>query len=229
MDNITGNPSMDVGGPEQWILRRQTAIRITSLIKDTGVSMSETKIKGQLGESICLLGSVMQMCGELGVASANMLSNKEYYAGAALLRQIVEIEYLTWTFEKGHADINKWINSSDKERMKTFSPAQLRKNSKGRFLQEDYKNHCEKGGHPVPKGIPLLGGKAHGDAQLLLVDLLLHCWRTWDQVHAWLRNNKCDIPTSGLEIGTYLSAWGKKDPIYHHVCRENPEPTPRKY
>jgi len=219
---------IDVGGPELWILRGQTAKRVTSLIRDTGVIMANTNNQGELGESIRSLGAIMQMCGELGNASANMLSGKEHYAGAALLRQIVEIEYLTWTFENGHAEIRKWRNSPDKERMKQFSPAQLRKNSKGRFLYDDYKNHCERGGHPVPRGIPLLGGKSTADAQLLLVDLLLHCWRTWDQVSAWLRIQKHEIPEKAMEIGFTLANWGKQDPVYIYSCSQHPEPNPRK-
>ena len=220
---------IDIGGPDLWLLRKETAIRVTSLIQEIGVSMYESKVEGDLGKSINHLGAIMQMCGELGIASAKMLSTNEHYAGAALLRQIVEIEYLTWTFENGHADIKEWLNSSDKDRMKIFSPAQLRKNSKGRFLYEDYKNHCEKGGHPVPRGIPLLGGKSIGEAQLFLVDLLLHCWRTWDQVFAWLRKNNCEIPKQAIYIGSSFNAWGKLDPVYIDMCKKKPDLNTRKF
>lgn len=220
--------NMDVGGPDLWSLRSKTAIKVTSLINESGIEMAHAKAEDKFGESLRYWGRVLQMCGELGVAAARMLSSKEHYAGAALLRQIVEIEYLTWTFENGYADINKWLSSTDKERMKTFSPAQLRKNSKGRFLSEDYKNHCEKGGHPVPKGIPLLGGKSIPEAQLLLIDLLLHCWRIRDQAYSWLRKNKYDIPEQIVEVGLILSAWGEKDSAYMQACNESPEPNPRK-
>jgi hypothetical protein len=226
MGNIS-EKKMDVGGPKFWSLRSKTAFKVTSLINESGIEMAHAKVEGQLGESLHYWGAILQMCGELGIAATRMLSTKEHYAGAALLRQIVEIEYLTWTFENGYADINKWLNSSDKERMKSFSPAQLRKNSKGRFLYEDYKNHCEKGGHPVPRGVPLLGGKSILEAQLFLIDLLLHCWRIRDQAYSWLRNNKCDIPDQIVEIGPILSAWGKQDPAYLQACKESPESNPR--
>ena len=32
----------------------------------------------------------------------NLLSNREIYAGAALLRQVTEIEYLTWAIKENH-------------------------------------------------------------------------------------------------------------------------------
>jgi hypothetical protein len=49
------------------------------------------------------------------------------YAGAALLRQIVEIEYPTWTFKEKYRDPEKWLQSTHQKRMKDFSPAQFRK------------------------------------------------------------------------------------------------------
>ncbi|SMN01728.1 hypothetical protein SPONN_5 [uncultured Candidatus Thioglobus sp.] len=220
---------IDVGGPELWLLRRETALKVTSLINEAGIEMSQAKTEGKLGVSLRYWGSIMQMCGELGIAASRMLSTKEHYAGAALLRQIVEIEYLTWTFENGYADINKWLNSSDKERMRTFSPAQLRENSKGRFLSEDYKNHCEKGGHPVPRGVPLLGGKSILEAQIFLIDLLLHCWRIKDQTYSWLKNNKCEIPEQIVQMGFIFAEWGKEDPVYIQMCKEMPEPNPRDF
>lgn len=213
-----------VGGPELWVVRRDTAIHVTSTIKALGTSLSaESELTGDRGKSIRGMGDIMQMCGELGHAASTMLSSGQHYAGAALLRQIVEIEYLTWTFEKGRSSLKVWLESTDKERMKMFSPAQLRKNSKGRFLSADYKNHCEQGGHPVPRGIPLLGGKSIEGAQLLIADLLVHCWRTCDQVRAWLRIQKYGLPMEIEKIGVCLSKWGEQDPLYKLMCAEKPE------
>ena len=226
MDNteLQSKIASGVGGPELWVLRSESAIQVTSTIKTLGVSLSsESELTGKKVNSIRAMGDIMQMCGELGHASSSMLSTGQHYAGAALLRQIVEIEYLTWTFEKGRSDINVWLESTDKERMKMFSPAQLRKNAKGRFLSADYKNHCEQGGHPVPKGIPLLGGKSSEGAQLLIADLLLHCWRTCDQVRAWLEIQKYEPPKEIGKIYFYLTKWGEKDPLYKLMCAEQPD------
>jgi hypothetical protein len=158
-----------------------------------------------------------------------MLSGNEHYAGAALLRQIVEIEYLTWTFKDGHESVTAWVTSTYKERMKAFSPNQLRANSKGRFLFKDYQNHCEQGGHPVPRGIPLLGGGNVGSAQVLLVDLLTHCWRTWDQVHHWIMKlgkaeQIVEFPKVAVEISHRFNEWGKRDPLYALMVELHPDP-----
>src|SRR6476646_5251413 len=126
------------------------------------------------------------MCGELLRAAGRMLSDGEHYAGAALARQVVEIEYLTWTIKEGYESITAWRNSTHKDRMEMFSPKQLRKNAKGRFLFKDYQDHCEQGGHPTPRGVHFLGGKNPGGAQIILVDLITHGWRTVGLVFSWL-------------------------------------------
>jgi hypothetical protein len=104
----------------------------------------------------------------------------------------------------------------------------LRANSRGRFLFKDYQDHCEQGGHPVPRGIPLLGGQEVGLAQVLLVDLLTHCWRTWDQVSNWLMNldkaQQIGLPKAGVKISQRLNECGKRDPIYALMVELHPDP-----
>ena len=60
--------------------------------------------------------------------------------------------YLTWTFKENYRGPKEWLESTHEQRLKDFSPAQLRRTSKGRFLSKDYQDHCELGGHPVPRG-----------------------------------------------------------------------------
>ncbi len=182
----------------------------------------------ELGEAVRAVGALLQMAGELGSAASRMLSGNEYYAGAALLRQIVEIEYLTWTFKEGRESVTAWLRSTFDERMRAFSPKKLRSNAKGRFLFKDYQDHCEQGGHPVPRGIPLLGGQAAEAAQIMLVDLLTHSWRTWDQVRTWLADldeaHQVGFPKAGVQISRRLNDWGKRDPIYELIVELHPEP-----
>jgi len=135
-----------VGGVELWKLRKATAIATAEGLLQTGVALSEWGV-GDSVDAVRAMGSLLRMAGELGGAAARLLSGKDHYAGAALLRQVVEIEYLTWTFKEGQEAVVEWLNSDHHERRERFSPARLRKNAKGRFLAEDYQNHCEQGGH----------------------------------------------------------------------------------
>jgi hypothetical protein len=218
-----------VGGPDLWNLRKETALHTTRSFSTLGQAMaSRTDLTGDDGEAVRAMGTLLQMAGELGTAASRMLSGDEHYAGAALLRQLVEIEYLTWTFKEGHESVTAWLNSTHEERMRVFSPKQLRANSRGRFLFKDYQDHCEQGGHPVPRGIPLLASQEVGPAQVLLVDLLTHCWRTWDQVRSWLMNldkaHQIGFPKAAVEISHRLNEWGKRDPIYALMVESHPEP-----
>lgn len=220
-----------IGGPDLWNLRKETALRTTRSLLTVGKEMAgRDDLTGEDGEAVRAMGAVLQMAGELGYAAGRMLSGKEHYAGAALLRQIVEIEYLTWTFKEGRESVTAWLNSTFEERMRHFFPKRLRANAKGRFLSKDYQDHCEQGGHPVPRGIPLLGGREVGSAQLLLVDLLTHCWRTWDQVRTWLTNlggaQQIGFPKAGVEISQRFNEWGKRDPLYALMVESHPDPAP---
>jgi hypothetical protein len=143
---------------ELWKLRRSTAITVASFSYAAGKALLLTvDSKNTDHQQITAFSMLLRMAGELTRASADLLATGQHYAGAALLRQIVEIEYLTWT-EK-HRSPAKWLRSTHEERMKEFTPAQLRKTSQGRFLSQDYRHHCEQGGHPVPPGALLLGGE----------------------------------------------------------------------
>lgn len=191
-----------------------------------GRALSRTVDKEKTQQELHAIGLLMQMAGELAFAAGRLLSDSEYYAGAALVRQLVEIEYLTWTFKEGHRSASNWLKSTHAERMKDFSPSELRKTSKGRFLLKDYQDHCEQGGHPVPRGSFLLAGENPGSAQLLLVDLMVHSWRTWDQVVQW--SKKLPIASAvvverGSKISARLNNWGKQDPMYALMVEEYPE------
>jgi hypothetical protein len=112
------------------------------------------------------------------------------------------------------------------ERINLFSPHKLRQTSKGRFLSKDYQDHCEQGGHPVPRGSFLLGSESPGSAQLLLVDLIVHCWRTWDQVVHWsseLPDALAVVTGRGGQISSRLNKWGGQDPIYALMVERHPE------
>lgn len=220
-----------IGGPNLWRFRRRIALSATRGMSAVGRAMSSrTDLVGDDGEAVRAMGAIMQMAGELGLAAARMLSGREHYAGAALLRQVVEIEYLTWSFKEGRLGVTNWLSSSHEERMKAFAPKQLRANAKGRFLFKDYQDHCEQGGHPVPRGIPLLGGQNVGAAQLLLVDLLMHCWRTWDQVRAWMisldSGRQLEIPAAASDLAREFEEWGKRDPVYALMVELYPDRPP---
>jgi hypothetical protein len=155
---------------------------------------------------------LLRVAGQLVIASADLFADGRQYAAAALLRQIVEIEYLAWAFETRNGDAERWLRSDQQERQKFFSPAKLRDAAQGTFRGKDYGYHCELGGHPVPQAGILLGGDS-AVGQLLLSDLLGHVGRIWNHLSGWARQSENGGPIlqRGREMSIKFREWNSKD------------------
>lgn len=84
---------------------------------------------------------LLQISSQLVSASADLFSDGRNYAAAALLRQMVEVEYLAWAVDVRDQDAKRWLHSDKKQRMTFFSPIKLRKAAKGKFRNYDYSFH----------------------------------------------------------------------------------------
>jgi len=104
------------------------------------------------------LATVAQVGGELLNGIGVLLPPGNRYAAMALVRQLVEVEYLAWAFAQNHPEAATWLRSTRDERVKIWQPRHLRDRSNGRFGKEDYQQHCDRGGHPTPDAVRLLPG-----------------------------------------------------------------------
>ncbi|HTQ38716.1 MAG TPA: hypothetical protein VMJ32_06795 [Pirellulales bacterium] len=150
---------------------------------------------GNGNDEVVAVSLLLRIGGQLTSASADLFNDGRHYAAAALLRQLVEVEYLAWAFETRDNDAERWIRSTSEERQSFFAPAKIRKASQGKFRGEDYGYHCELGGHPVP-GAHILLRHDEAISQLLLSDLLGHTGRVWDHVVGWASDNTWAAPLS---------------------------------
>jgi hypothetical protein len=126
------------------------------------------------------VATVAQIGGELSSAAVDLLKANNRYAASALIRQLVEVEYLAAAFADEHEIAGEWLRASREERIKFWSPARLRERAGGRFLKTDYWHHCEMGGHPATPGMALLPGHANGvHAVFLWADLAGHLVGIW--------------------------------------------------
>ena len=101
-------------------------------------------------DELVAVSLLLRVAGQLVSASVDLFGDGRHYAAAALLRQLVEIEYLAWAFEARDSDAERWLRSTAEERRDFFTPAKLRKAAQGKFRSKDYGHHCEMGGHRVP-------------------------------------------------------------------------------
>lgn len=136
---------------------------------------------------------LLQIAAQLVSASTDLFDDDRLYAAAALLRQLVEVEYLAWAFETKNGEAERWLRSDRQKRESFFTPAKLRKAAAGKFRSKDYGYHCELGGHPVPSSRLLLEGSIE-TSQLLLSDLLGHAGRIWDHFSGWAKDNPNGAP-----------------------------------
>ena len=165
-------------------------------------------------DEIVAMSLLLRIGGQLTSASADLFADGRHYAAAALLRQLVEIEYLAWAFQTRDKDAERWLRSTREERQSFFTPAKLRNASGGKFRGKDYGYHCELGGHPVP-GSSILLQKESGCGQLLLADLLGHTGRIWGHLIDWAQGQPWVAPIANRyeEMFQRYSEWKKSDPI----------------
>jgi len=210
------------------LLRERTGRKLGEALVDVGQQLHVTgniigpgrvdgsSKRGNGDDETVAVGALLQVGGELTLGAVHLFAFGQNYAGAALVRQLVEVEYLMWAFAENPKDAKKWLDSTPAERQKFFRPVVLRRRSGGRFLDKDYGHHCEMGGHPVPRSMTLLGKADPAIVQLLVVDILLHGWRTADSAVQW----SAQKGLGPMVVGTLapsrskLAAWGKRDPLY---------------
>ncbi len=126
------------------------------------------------------LGTVCRIASELIEGVSGLLRADNLYAASALVRQLVEVEYLAWALSEDEEEAAAWIRSSHDDRMRLWQPRHIRARSEGRFRGSDYQQHCERGGHPTPQARALLrGGTAREWVPLWWFDLTLHGVSTW--------------------------------------------------
>lgn len=167
---------------------------------------------GHGNDEIVAVSLLLRIAGQLASASSSLFADGRHYAAAAMVRQMVEIEYLAWAFQTRDKDGEKWLRSTADERRSFFTPAKLRKAANGKFRGEDYGHHCEFGGHPVP-GSAVLLQNSETISQLLIADLLGHTGRIWDHLVGWAAGNDWAVSLQSRQkimLPRYL-AWKRVD------------------
>ena len=145
---------------------------------------------------------------------------KNYYPVATLVRQLVEIEYLLYAFSHGHRLTDDWIGSDPDKRLKIFQPRHLYDLEGSPFRKQDYKLHCEHGGHPTPDGI-WLTNLSDEDAEKLLCEALSHSKHILICLEKWLVSQGREGNSEELvlwdNIRESFAAWSDHDPIFQSL------------
>ena len=183
--------------------------------------------------SFVAVGLVAQISGELMSGAQQLLRNENEYGASALVRQLIECEYLLRAFRLNFTEAARWHDANDSERW-DFKPSKLR--AIGGFDRREYANHCDSGGHPHPKGGCLLqlpraidglqrsvaGNSSDLDTtRALWLDFAFHCDRTWRALidvlsaeHARFDRIRADHISAVAES---RSAWQEADVLARHA------------
>lgn len=167
---------------------------------------------GHGSDEIVAVSLLFRIAAQLVSASNDLFGDGRHYAAAALLRQLVEVEYLAWAFGTRDQDAERWLRSSADDRRTFFAPAKLRQAAEGKFRSKDYGYHCELGGHPVPRSEILLCGD-DVTCQLLLSDMLGHTGCIWDSLLDWSAGQPWAEAIHKRKVIMYLSYanWKRTD------------------
>lgn len=133
-------------------------------------------------DAVVGLSTVLLIASELVSGAVSLMAAGNRYAAAALVRQLVEVEYLAWAFAEDEEEARAWMRSSKAERQKIWQPRHLRERAVGRFRGSDYGEHCGRGGHPSPEGVVLLPEHSAPDSigAIWAYDLLVHGLSVWE-------------------------------------------------
>ncbi|WP_131806146.1 hypothetical protein [Mycobacterium alsense] len=105
------------------------------------------------------------------------------YPANALLRQLVEAEFILWKFAQDCSNAVAWFNSTPEERRLIWRPATIYRSGDNEYRQKDYAQHCELCGHPTPIGARVAAGiQSFVPMASLFCDQLNHSKDAWQHL-----------------------------------------------
>ncbi|WFN93805.1 hypothetical protein [Gordonia sihwensis] len=130
-------------------------VRFTGRVADETYAVARSLHEGgdfDAGLAYSGLARVAMTATSLSTGVLGMIAKGNHYSWSALLRQVVECEYLLWKFSAAPGEIIDWLKSSREERESRWKPSRLYSDEDNDFRRKDYSLHCEFGGHPTPDG-----------------------------------------------------------------------------
>lgn len=162
------------------------------------------------------IGTLTEMAAELALESVEAYRNGRWYAGAAIIRQLIEAEYLMFLFSRDPRVAEEWLLASPEKIRREFTPGRMRSRAQGMFRDEEYWIHCGLGGHPSPSGRHLLASHsdAIGSKEIHWLDLAQHLARLWSHFCQALLASEAHSVVPGklvVEVSEAVASWRSGD------------------
>jgi hypothetical protein len=134
-----------LASPHAAALRETTCSVLAEGLAATGAVLWAFGLAEQPRRAIA---AAIQMGGETARGAVLLLRDNNRYGAAALVRQVVEIEYLLCLFALDKDEPSRWASSDLESVRKEYQPARMRERCGDRFRSTEYSSHCQVGGHP---------------------------------------------------------------------------------
>jgi hypothetical protein len=126
---------------------------------------------------------VIEVAADIAGSAVELMDRGRTYSAGALLRQLIECEYLVTLFGRDVQAAREWLNADENALRTYWSPAKMRARSRGAFRASEYRSHCQVGGHPSPKARVLLASHSMAvSPDHMWADLALHLDRLWGRI-----------------------------------------------
>jgi hypothetical protein len=171
---------------------------------------------GNGSDAVVGLAGIIRIGALLCRGIVDLLNAGNVYSAAALSRQLVEVEYLSWAFANDHEEASSWLRSSREERLSRWQPRHLRNRAGTRFRAQDYADHCESGGHPTPAGALRLVDGPPKMADFIWYEAAIHGSSVWsymiDAANA-LGTVGCIPDDLEIRVRQKVLAWESRDQL----------------
>ena len=235
MDRMTrsgGIPYLEaVQDDAAQVLRMRVAEEVSQRLAENGLRLS---IHHQIGGAVAGVGfaTLTEMAAELAEGAARLYRAKLWYAGAALVRQLLECGYLLALAGDNPEEAEAWFAASPTEVRTRFMPKHTRPRATKTFRDSEYYSHCDHGGHPNPAARTLLRGHDYLSpvpAESQWADLALHMAETWEAFCAALPHYDPRLipgddlyspdraPDGRTEIAQLLDEWRSVDALSSRI------------
>ncbi|MEL7015182.1 MAG: hypothetical protein AAGK60_03905 [Pseudomonadota bacterium] len=179
---------------------------------------SHAQIHGHLvgDKDISAFAVLSGLAVDITIGFTTLIRSHNEYSAAALLRQLVEFEYLFFVAYLDKSELGKWLEADGNTLRKQFTPQKMRNKSSGLFRDQEYWTHCDMGGHPNPKARVFLtgGSNIRKMAAFLLPDGVHHFRRMWTSIKllypVLLGDNKSQLEKLKI-VSNEIAAWESKE------------------
>ena len=160
------------------------------------------------------LATIATIGGELGRGATALLREDNLYGAGALIRQLVEVEFLAQGFASDHRVAVSWLAAGRRERAAFWHPHGGGRAVGNPPFAEDYDFHCDVGGFPTTKAVRLLPGPARMRPAEVWVDLAGHLDSTRQHVVVSIERWVTDAGTEAwrsAEVSQAIDEWRRTD------------------